>query len=1134
MSQRISLSRIIAINWYGFRQILPVDDDILISGATGTGKSALLDLIQHVMLGDHWKPNRAAAGNARGRDLVSYCLGDTNTTRDGKPHYLRTSGASIIALEFTWPGEKGKPLRRETWGMRIEYATPDAKPGKTYFSIPDRLEMQDIFDGKTLHPDDRFRAWIRNEHGNDCLYPRQADYFAEMATARHLHFYSDGFMRTLPKAIAFEPVSDVEKFIRDYILEENPLDVREVREALSAYEEIHQRLERQIDEAAYLRRICAHDNTCQKSRRAAAILKHARLMIELQQEQEKLAEAASEIQRLTTENEDNLQKKSKSKTRAANLKRQLDEARQDPATVNLNQQIKDRDTLRDHVNSLRETLRTTRALLDTKHRHWRHWLTHGARLALPGIPEALQLVDDAFLDALRDGAENTRLTAMQKLAQNFADVRAQTIALLAQHSKTIDATESRLEKIKTDIASLDAGQSPGNYPAYQAIREKLGDRVTQLARLIEVKSGSEPWWPALENHLAHHRWTIIVNNDADYCQALAILRDTTPGDQIEHLLNPSEIAQSQPPTKIPPGSLAEKIEVKHPVARAYVNSLLGNIRCAKDITDLDRDATDAALTSTGHLKQPPIRRRLRADGTVPLTLGKEGLARMRAKLLSEQTQRETELEKLRRQRDDANTWLDCGQKDYALSDSTQPARAAELPQLPELEEKLGTANSTIELLSTPEQKERQRKLAVLETEHEKLIGDLRLLDDALTKFEIQISPHRDKHAASKEKIRTLAIDIAQSRIALSTNFPGTPDPELDAQRDDLRTRFPKWNIIYTETDNLIRDATSAAEIAEINRNNERRALADARDDQGRHRHPQYRQDFDPTDPDNTRWSQRLGTLDKVEIGKSKDLAESRRVEWEKRLEKSVLSELKNRADNATRVIRELRRLLEQPIRKFRYDITQRRDTKNYSAIWRLIDTGLSPADPLANAIEDPQLIEAKNELKSAINEAGNPAASKRLRDLLDYRNYHNYDIIITPADRPNAAGTSLAQRVGSLSGGENQAPFFISMLAAFSRVYDLGAHASHRSQHLGLVVMDEAFSKLSGDGIENCLTLARNFHLQLLMAFPPERLGIMVPHAKTVVVCQKELHYDSKDEYITRIDNIPVIMTMNDALEALS
>jgi uncharacterized protein YPO0396 len=131
--QRISLTRIVAVNWYGFRQILDVENHTLIAGAFGTGKTALLDLMQYVLLGEHWRPNRAAAGNARSRSLLSYCLCDTNTVRDGEPHYIRTSGVTLIGLEFTWPHERGKEEpRRETWGMRLEYSSPTADLKRTY------------------------------------------------------------------------------------------------------------------------------------------------------------------------------------------------------------------------------------------------------------------------------------------------------------------------------------------------------------------------------------------------------------------------------------------------------------------------------------------------------------------------------------------------------------------------------------------------------------------------------------------------------------------------------------------------------------------------------------------------------------------------------------------------------------------------------------------------------------------------------------------------------------------------------------------------------------------------------------------------------------------------------------------
>lgn len=193
----------------------------------------------------------------------------------------------------------------------------------------------------------------------------------------------------------------------------------------------------------------------------------------------------------------------------------------------------------------------------------------------------------------------------------------------------------------------------------------------------------------------------------------------------------------------------------------------------------------------------------------------------------------------------------------------------------------------------------------------------------------------------------------------------------------------------------------------------------------------------------------------------------------------------------------------------------------------MLDTGLAPTDPLVQGIKSDEIDHAKTELMAAVEAA--EKADEKARRLLDYRFYHHYDLEMVNADRPDAPPISLGRSGHSLSGGENQAPFFISMLAAFRRVYDLG---STRSQHLGLVVMDEAFSKLSGDGVEDCLELARNFQLQLIMAFPIDRLGVMAPYADTVVVCRKE-EQRAPDGYVARVDNLPIVLRPDQVAEAL-
>jgi uncharacterized protein YPO0396 len=58
--------------------------------------------------------------------------------------------------------------------------------------------------------------------------------------------------------------------------------------------------------------------------------------------------------------------------------------------------------------------------------------------------------------------------------------------------------------------------------------------------------------------------------------------------------------------------------------------------------------------------------------------------------------------------------------------------------------------------------------------------------------------------------------------------------------------------------------------------------------------------------------------------------------------------------------------------------------------------------------------------------------------------------------------------------------------------------------------MDEAFSKLSAGHIADCLSLADGFGLQLILAFPMDRVGTMVQHADSIIQCRMERRTDEK------------------------
>lgn len=1126
MSRRISLTRVIAINWYGFRQIFDVEDNVLISGAFGTGKSALLDLIQYVLLGEHWRANRAAAGNARGRDLVGYCLGDTNQTREGRRHFLRQSGVTLVGLEFTRAPDdsKAEPVR-ETWGIRLQYHNADAAPSHTYFCVPERLEYAAIAPDGKLMPEETFRAWLRREYGNESLFGRQRDYLEEMAVPRHLNFDSQAFCRTFPKAIAFEVEDNVEKFLREFVLEASPLDVGEVRAALRAYDDTRRRLERQEDEAAFLRRIEEHHQRHEDARKEEGILKHVGVMLKLQQATESHDRHAAEVARLEAEHAEDLKSLEAARTEAAKIESLLGAVRfeitQDPEGGKLAQLDSEKRRLQAEIAELKEAQKSTREQLDERHRRWMDWLQHGNALAFEGLKPIL-VIEDGVLARLRTGSDTERMEAMRQMAEQFTAIWDAVRELLRPLEEAIRSDAGRLAQIQMDLEKLKNRRMPGAFPLFEAAQQKLGDRVEQLGRLIEVKPEAERWWPALELFLASQRWALIVDGGADYRSALEILRQTNPGREKESLVNPSEAAES----RVMAGTLFDKVEVTHAGALAYVRQLLGEVVCVESAEEIESVNARAAITPDGHLKTGALRRRLPASGAVALTLGREGLERMRAARQKEWNDLQVGLEARKRQLEDVRGWLDSG-KNGGLSDTRLPDAAPALGQLPKLESDLDRIQATLDLLSTPERAARQARLREAEESQKRILSQVAVLQERRNNFDLKVRPHREGLARAGEERESGRITVELSRTQLEGQFGKIPN--IETRGREFRQQFPKWNDCFEAVQKAESAAGAASVEAQGCRNRERLLLATSRDAQGALRHPEYQGEFSTEDPSNAAWSARLRALESVELEKSRQLAADRKSEWERRLEDNILNELNRRITQATNTIRQLDRFLSKPVGKFRYRISQRKDTAGFGAIWSLLNSGLEPTDPLATALADSDGQRAKDELMRAIDAPDDDRAKR----LLDYRNYHHYDLEMVPADKPDAPPISLGRSGRNLSGGESQAPFFISMLAAFRRVYDRGDRTSTRSQQIGLVIMDEAFSKLSGDGIEDCLALARNFQLQLVMAFPPERLGVMVPHAQTVIMCQKNVERD-RDGYVTGITNIPLITTMADAMEALA
>ncbi len=1097
-TSRIALSRILAVNWYGYRQFIDVSGLTLITGANGSGKSALLDLIQFVMLGEQQSRfNKAAAGAGSGRTLRGYCLCDTNTTgRDGAERYLRPSGVTVAALEFTWPLAPGQTEpRREAWGARIQYENPTSKPATVWFRTGRRLEWSDFMreeagpQAMQFTTEDEFRTRVRRDLDGDA-WDRQQTYLSEMALRSHLGFDEKQMAKTLPRAMAFEPESNFEKFVRDFLLEPGMPDVRAVKASVDAHRRAHELLNKMHDQLERLMRIAVHHKTWSDARRESALFHHLRDALAHEETLEVLNQKRAKLDGERAKHADNEEASAQAISERDELRRQLNEvqliAGSDGQVAELSKNRARRRDLEKELNELREAAKSARQFLTDRARKWDDWLKHAATLGL-AIPE-----DAAKELKLMRGHEEARgLDAAARMTRVFQQFRVDAEGALRPIEERIEELESRITSLRRDLDNLREGHAAPS-PLLNALKSR-GQRAVALGRMVEVKPEAEAWWPLIETLLGASRQAILAE---DFRAAWEVAQKSP--STAEPLVNVDELASKKSVVK--KGSVRGFLETKHSAASTWLDAMLGDLIAVKKTSQLEQH--ERALSLDGWLKDPPLRVKLTPEKE--LTLGEEGLRRLRE--LREDALRnvEAELTTLKRQRDDWRAFLNRG-REWKLHDSDAPPGTDTLALLPHKKNEADQLDTDYEFLATPDRLQTLEKLRTLEATLDGVKERIIRLDERMAGFKQLERELTDSIASYVEDEQSAAITRQSSRALLAGVLDAEITERITASKGD------SWRKRIEQAAELARQFASRADESRRLRDEQRRDLILPQN------HPELADALDTQEEGNDSYDARRKDLETHELERFKAAAEEAKRDWEDRLQHQVLDVLREKISEADRTKRELNRAMDHEIGGWRYQLTSRAD-RAHTAIWTLVEKGLpSGAEmELFNAAGRDDIERAKAELMVAIDAADNPE-DKRHQRALDYRYYHHWDIEAKPAGRGDAAAISLNKSAKKQSGGENQAPFFVATLAAFRRVYDLGRREA--PQNLGLVVMDEAFSKLSGDRIDNCLELARNFGLQLIMAFPEDRLPTMFQHADTVVQCRVERGYDEANEQMTTIEN---------------
>jgi uncharacterized protein YPO0396 len=1109
MSRAIRLTKLHALNWYGYRDSLPVNGNLVLAGVTGSGKSILMDLLMLVLVGPeraHHHFNRSATGSKSDRTIKSYCLLDTKREENGQPQYFHDKGiTTYVAAEFTWPD--GKTV--ETWGLRFEFRSAAESDGVTTpFFCPAALEKTDFLtemeDGKprtSALP--AFKRMIEAKGGR--LFSSTREYLRDMANPSHLNFNKDVLQRLLPSAMSFTNLKSFDDFCRQFVLPAEAVPVEDVVSSFrdfQSYERELTSLRAQLDRLTRIRDLAGSLRDAERDHAVATYLgaefAHVHAIEEVEQTGERL-------EKLKTDNQADEARLSElaDLSESGKLKRET-------LVALLNESSEGRlyKKLADDIAKLESEIEQLR---DRAHR-----LETGLGKRLKAARGWMEQVGKA---PLHPAVDTTRLQhAITFLESCEREQTASSLSLLAEAAnetvKTIrgrfDADREELRRLRGEKSDLQAqidllqrGVSPGPQPLLAALKSQLPllPGQTPPRALREICEVTDETWRAAVEVVFEEKFAVLVGSE-HYDEAAAILKKL-PLSEInaagpQRLIDLSAMMSKKPSTK--KGSLAELLATADDDARACIDSLFGDLMRVENPAHFDRH-TSAIAPDGLHKRSGVLIRPIPYNGT-PF-IGKEGLKRQ----LEIKRHRLEEIEATLRRLEPIEQEVERLIRE----------RASAIPEHEDVIREL------IRIEDLPKKQE----------EHDELMGQLQAiatdefdrLNDEIDLLKEQLTAHESERTSILRKGRIREIQdteklLLQLQETLNRREDEFSKVKLRVDIHRHHERYVSWKeeaSTYTPAPEVLanefRKAAAAAELAAKEATGDLKvAMLDFKKTLA----PKF-DDLPEDGGDTAPYETRLAQIEQANIPDYEKKAATERKRWESLFRTQVLSRMQQAIKNVENIISLLNQQLKRPIGHDRYKI-ERRPNPDYKIYRDLIDlNAVHHEDELFFSSMGGELQDAlQSFLQLLVQNANSPEASR----LLDYRQYFDYDLTVSDIRDPDGKPISVDKQSGKMSGGENQSPYFVAILASYLHAYN--RHESRRKEpSLALVPIDEAFSKLSGERIQNCIEAMTELDLQGMFSMSSGNIPYAFSQCdELIVISRKEERRGNR----VGVRNVPVVL----------
>lgn len=1107
-SRCIRLTRIHAIQWFGYCDTFDIHGNLLIAGRTGAGKSVLMDLIQLVLIGDQRSKYNAASdgrGLTSGRDKKSYCLCDTQEDINGVPQYARDGGVTFIALEFTWPD--GKQV--ETWGMRIDYPNTETQsPEEEFFRIPERLERSDFVtgDGYALTLDG-FRILIRNKDGE--TFRNVTEYRKRLG--EHLNFHRETVDFLMPSAMSFAFLPRFDEFCRRYILQAEDIKIEPVQQSYRSYLRIREELDRLQDKAHRLEQTVAARKEWEDARKDADACRL--LEAEFQREASRI-----EVSELTAKLAEIDRRHAQQKKEFEEVCHALESKTQDLESL--------KNLFRDEGGSvlleLQELIRTTvqkierlrqigKTVEEEKLRRVRLTGEFAKKTAdflaerNAGSPAELT----HSLQSLHESRPEGLRATLRQVAQAVRGVQSRVRASIQAESEQFQKTKGELEALQSQIKNLEFNRVVPS-PLLDELNKQLPRRgrenpARQLRELCEVTD--EEWRPALE--LAFSRKFAVVVSAEDYPQALRIYKDFKHDSPHESLVDPERALARKP--KVQGESLAEKIMSEHPVARAVLDELFGGVTCVTDLDDL-RHHPDAIMPD-GFRQRGLFAERPKRYDQRPC-IGAKGIERLKAHLTAKAEQCGATLRGIEPLLDRAEQIQRMVSEQKLDSEDIEGDinAAAQLKDLETEQDRLIARNSAA---STPVLEERMK--AILEME-----GETKVLDQRRLELHGKLqSKERIDTSQRLDEARQRAGRMESSYHQTVANVASLLDvARCDTLRADFTAQFPTHDSRAKQAGQQHRELESRLPDIEGRLLLLRQGLVD--------QHPDLRvePDFDPQTAWNSSYGKLLDRIRVEDMPVRQQQACEEEQRWQNLFRTTVAARLSIAIRDVRKTIGDLNLQLKKPIGDSQYHIrVDDNPSREFQEYRRVLEACAITQDD--ESIFASLATDAREGVERVFKALVEEPKGKLAQAFLDYRSYFRYDMEVSDPKRPELPPKSLNRHANKFSGGEKQTPFYISILACYLRAYKRHLPQRYTEPSIGLVPIDEAFSKMSGERITDAIRALRDTDLQGILSMSSGNWPYAIGECDQVLaVHQRESFIEGKKA----IRNIGALLNRQEAL----